>query len=174
MKYLQVDQEFLDKLKSYAVFIPLIEVDGKDHILFEVRSNSVSQPGEVSFPGGKLEDGEDFREAAIRETIEELGLKESDIEYLGYSSMILTSSYRHIKSFYGRINKHLQEIKYNNEVESIFTVDIDFLKIIHRFPIWHLIEWIFLKIFLLIRFLTARIISFKPVIMKCFSMIPSR
>ncbi|EEI85419.1 hydrolase, NUDIX family [Anaerococcus lactolyticus ATCC 51172] len=128
MKYLQVDQEFLDKLKSYAVFIPLIEVDGKDHILFEVRSESVSQPGEVSFPGGRLEGGEDFSEAAIRETIEELGLKESDIDYLGYSSMILTSSYRHIKSFYGRINKNLQEIKYNNEVESIFTVDIDFFK----------------------------------------------
>ena len=65
MKYLQVDQEFLDKLKSYAVFIPLIEVDGKDHILFEVRSESVSQPGEVSFPGGRLEGGEDFSEACL-------------------------------------------------------------------------------------------------------------
>lgn len=113
MKYLQVDEEFLDRLKSYAVFIPIIEVDGKDHILFEVRSKIVSQPGEVSFPGGKVEEGEDFKDAAIRETMEELRLDSSDITYLGYSSMILTSNYRHVKSFYGRINKNLQEIKYN-------------------------------------------------------------
>ena len=126
MKYLQVDEEFLDRLKSYAVFIPIIEVDGKDHILFEVRSKIVSQPGEVSFPGGKVEEGEDFKDAAIRETMEELRLDSSDITYLGYSSMILTSNYRHVKSFYGRINKNLQEIKYNREVESIFTVDFDF------------------------------------------------
>lgn len=128
MKYLQVDDTFLDMLKSYAVFIPLIEVDGKDHILFEVRSQIVSQPGEVSFPGGGVECGEDFKDAAIRETMEELNLKRDEITYLGYSSMMLTSNYRHLKSFYGRINKNLEEIKYNREVESIFTVDIDYLK----------------------------------------------
>ena len=126
MKYLQVDDEFYDRLKSYAVFIPLIKIDGKDHILFEVRSKSVSQPGEVSFPGGGLEKGEDFKDAAIRETMEELKLCDQDIAYKGYSSMILTSSYRLIKSFYGRINKNFEEIKYNEEVESIFTVDLDF------------------------------------------------
>ena len=126
MKYLQVDDTFLDMLKSFAVFIPIIEIDGKDHILFEVRSNLVSQPGEVSFPGGGVEEGEDFKEAAIRETMEELNLKREDITYLGYSSMMLTSNYKHIKSFYGRINKNLEEIKYNREVESIFTVDIDY------------------------------------------------
>lgn len=126
MKYLQVDDEFFDRLKVYAVFIPLIKVDGKDHILFEVRSESVSQPGEVSFPGGGLEKGENFKEAALRETIEELKLEATDIEYIGSSSMILTSSYRLIKSFYGRINKNFEQIKYNREVESIFTVDLDF------------------------------------------------
>ncbi len=126
MKYLQVDDEFFDRLKTYAVFIPLIEVDGKDHILFEIRSEIVSQPGEVSFPGGGVESGEDFKEAAIRETMEELELNRSDITYLGYSSMILTSSYRHVKSFYGRINKNLEEIKYNKEVESIFTVELEY------------------------------------------------
>lgn len=126
MKYLQVDDEFFDRLKSYSVFIPLIEVDSKDHILFEIRSEMVSQPGEVSFPGGGVESGEDFKEAAIRETMEELKLNRSDITYLGYSSMILTSSYRHVKSFYGRIDKNLEEIKYNKEVEPIFTVELEY------------------------------------------------
>lgn len=138
MKNLIVDDEFYNKIKNYAVFIPIIEVDGKDHILLEVRSQNIAQPGEVSFPGGKVEDGEDFKDAAIRETMEELLLDREDIEYYGYSSMLLNSSYRHIKAFYGRIHKKLEEIKYNEEVESVFAVDIDYLRdnepIMYRAP----------------------------------------
>ncbi|MCI7239432.1 MAG: CoA pyrophosphatase [Anaerococcus sp.] len=128
MKNLQVDEEFFNRLKNYAIFIPIIRVDGVDQILFEVRSKDISQGGEVSFPGGSVEEGEDFKEAAIRETMEELNLAREDIEYLGYSSMILTSSYRHIKAFYGRINRNIEDIDFNEEVERLFTLDIDFLK----------------------------------------------
>ena len=128
MKYLEVDDVFYNKLKNFAVFIPIVKVSGKDHILLEVRSKIVSQPGEVSFPGGSVEEGEDFKTAAIRETMEELLLKREEIEFLGYSSMLLNSSYRHVKSFYGKINKDIDKINFNNEVESIFTVDIDYLR----------------------------------------------
>lgn len=128
MKNLLVDDDFYNKIKNYAVLIPIIEVDGKDHILLEVRSQHIAQPGEVSFPGGRVEEGEDFKDAAIRETMEELLLDREDIEYMGYSSMIFNSSYRHIKAFYGRINKKIEEIKYNEEVESIFAVDIEYLE----------------------------------------------
>ena len=38
------------------------------------------QPGEVSFPGGRVEDGETFQEAAIRETCEELNLSPDQID----------------------------------------------------------------------------------------------
>lgn len=128
MKNIQVDDNFYKQIRNYAVFIPIIEVDDKDHILFEVRSSIVPQPGEVSFPGGSLEENETFKMAAIRETREELNLHEKDIDYLGYSSMTLTRHKRHVKAFYGRINKNLEEIRYNMEVENLFTVDLDFLK----------------------------------------------
>ena len=138
MKSLLVDDEFYEKIKNYAVFIPIIEIDSKDHILLEVRSKHITQPGEVSFPGGRVEENESFDQAAIRETMEELLLDREDITIEGYSSMILNSSYRHIKAFYGRINKNIEEIKYNEEVESVFAVDIDFLKnhepIMYRAP----------------------------------------
>lgn len=138
MKNLLVDDEFYNKIKNYAVFIPKIEIDGKDHILLEVRSQNIAQPGEVSFPGGRVEAGESFEEAAIRETMEELLLDREDIFLEGYSSMILSSTYRHIKAYYGRIYKNIEEIKYNEEVESVFAVDIDFLKenepIMYRAP----------------------------------------
>lgn len=128
MKSLLVDDKFYEKIKNYAVFIPIIKIEGKDHILLEVRSKHITQPGEVSFPGGRVEAGESFEDAAIRETMEELLLNREDIILDGYSSMILTSSYRHVKAFYGRINKKMEEIKYNEEVESVFAVDVDFLK----------------------------------------------
>lgn len=138
MKNLLVDDEFYNKIKNYAVFIPKIEIDGKDHILLEVRSQNIAQPGEVSFPGGRVEAGESFEEAAIRETMEELLLDREDIFLEGYSSMILSSTYRHIKAYYGRIDKNIEEIKYNEEVESVFAVDINFLKenepIMYRAP----------------------------------------
>ena len=54
MKNLLVDDEFYDKIKNYAVLIPIIEVDGKDHILFEVRSKNIPQPGEVRLLNKRL------------------------------------------------------------------------------------------------------------------------
>lgn len=39
MKSLLVDDEFFDKIKNYAVFIPIIKVDGKDHILLSLGQN---------------------------------------------------------------------------------------------------------------------------------------
>ncbi|MDU6546832.1 CoA pyrophosphatase [Anaerococcus vaginalis] len=128
MKNLQVDDEFYKKLSKYAVFIPIINIDGKDHILFEVRSNLISQAGEVSFPGGGVNEGEKFELAAIRECREELNLDEKDVSLVDYSSMILSSSNRLIKAYYGRINKDFENISYNMEVDSIFTVSIDYLK----------------------------------------------
>ncbi|MDO5047901.1 MAG: CoA pyrophosphatase [Anaerococcus sp.] len=128
MKSLLVDDDFYEKIKNYAVFIPVVEVDGKEHILLEVRSQHIGQPGEVSFPGGGLEGDESFKDAAIRETMEELRIDREDIEYLGYSSMILSSSYRHIKAFYGRIHRKIEDINYNEEVANLFTVDIDYLR----------------------------------------------
>ena len=60
-------------LKSSAVIIPLIEVDGQMHILFEQRSLKLEfQPGDVCFPGGRIEEGETPRQAAVREFMEEL------------------------------------------------------------------------------------------------------
>ena len=62
--------------------LPLIEINNETHVLFEVRSlNLRRQPGEICFPGGKIEqDDVDQRQCAIRETSEELGIHESDIE----------------------------------------------------------------------------------------------
>ena len=57
---------------SYAVLCPLVETEDGLSLLFEVRSASLRrQPGEVCFPGGAAEPGEDAAACALRETEEE-------------------------------------------------------------------------------------------------------
>ena len=64
----------------YAVLIPLVKTENGDALLLEVRSRNVTQPGEVCFPGGRMEPGETAEETAVRESCEELGISPGDIE----------------------------------------------------------------------------------------------
>ena len=49
------DATIYGERKKSAVLLPLIEVDGEVHVLYEVRSQHVSQAGDSSFPGGRVE-----------------------------------------------------------------------------------------------------------------------
>ena len=71
---------------SYAgVIVPLFEKDGEVYILLTRRSDGLRHhQGEVSFPGGMCEDGdENTMDAAIRECNEEVGVNRDDIEIMG-------------------------------------------------------------------------------------------
>lgn len=57
-----------------AVLVPLCFSQGKPAVLFTVRSQHVStHKGQVSFPGGHIDEGESAAAAALREAHEELG-----------------------------------------------------------------------------------------------------
>lgn len=113
----------------FSVLIPLIEIAGKTHLIFELRSKNLNtQPGEVSFPGGRIERGEEFSQAAVRECSEELLIPEAKIELLGETDYLITPFNFIIYAFVGKINvDSIEEIKVNNyEVEEIFTVPLDY------------------------------------------------
>ena len=70
--------------REYAVLVPVAEYEGRPHLLFEVRAETLSrQPGEVCFPGGRMEAGEGPADCALRETWEELGIPREKIRILG-------------------------------------------------------------------------------------------
>lgn len=54
--------------------MPLLEIDGEDHMVFTVRSNTLRrQPGEISFPGNcEPNDKSGAHAAAMRECSENL------------------------------------------------------------------------------------------------------
>lgn len=110
----------------FAVLLLLVGEEGKEEILFEKRSLKIRQPGEVSLPGGKVEKGESYLEAALRETEEEIGIDSSKIEILGELDYLVASN-RMIRAFVGRTDSFDKEkfVK-NDEVESIFTVPVKY------------------------------------------------
>lgn len=115
----------LGNYRHYAVMIPLIQVDQDWHLLYEVRSKKISQPGETSFPGGRHEEGETFRQTAIRETCEELNLQADQVEIFGSMEYIVSES-RIIHTYVGQLKVGLDVIEPNEEVAEVFTVPLQY------------------------------------------------
>ncbi|WP_040978113.1 NUDIX hydrolase [Oceanobacillus jeddahense] len=114
--------------KRSSVLIPLIEVAGESHILFEVRSKNLrTQPGDVCFPGGRVDQKDKHpTDTAIRETTEELGISEEDVSEIIPLDYIVNDLGRIIYPFIGKL-KTVESIKPNpDEVDHIFTVPLSF------------------------------------------------
>lgn len=109
-----------------AVMIPLVEKAGQLHVLFEVRSADIAQGGEVSFPGGHVEPGEDAGETARRETCEELLLRPGQVEILAPMHRMTDRGRLIIDSFVGLLRDYEDSFS-RSEVERVFTVPLDWL-----------------------------------------------
>ncbi len=112
-----------------AVLLPIIETEDGLHILFEIRANHLRrQPGEICFPGGAVEKDEicNPQETAVRETIEELGIKNSEIELLGSLNCFFAPPGTIIYPYVGVI-KRKESIKPNPaEVEDFFLAPVEY------------------------------------------------
>jgi 8-oxo-dGTP pyrophosphatase MutT (NUDIX family) len=86
-----------------AVVVPLFNKDGSCHLLFTRRTQEVKyHKGQISFPGGAFdeEDG-DLRRTALRETFEEIGLTEKDVQIIGILDDIVTTTNFIVTPFVG-------------------------------------------------------------------------
>lgn len=71
-------------LRPAAVLICLVENPEGYSILFSKRSDELPvHSGQISFPGGAIEDGETPEQAALREAEEEVGIPRGEIELIG-------------------------------------------------------------------------------------------
>lgn len=119
-----------DRYLNSAVLIPIVLIDGKEFILFQKRSQTVRQPGEISFPGGHFDStvDTDFLSTAIRETCEELGVLNNKIEVLGKLGTLVTPMEVIVEAYLGVLNiNSVDELEIDKkEVERIFLIPLQY------------------------------------------------
>ncbi len=73
------------RARQAAVLIPLFPIESGIGMAL-IRRADLGDPhgGQIGFPGGELEPGEDHTRAAIRECEEELGINPADVRILGF------------------------------------------------------------------------------------------
>lgn len=86
-----------------AVLVPLFHKEGACHLLLTKRTDLVKyHKGEISFPGGMVDDGDvSLEKTALREAHEEIGLKEKDVQILGALDDIMTVTQFIVTPFVG-------------------------------------------------------------------------
>lgn len=66
----------IEGFRPAAVLVPLLHGSNGLELLFTVRGEELTHhAGQISFPGGAVDDGESIEEAALRETREEVGIE---------------------------------------------------------------------------------------------------
>lgn len=114
---------------SAAVLVPLVWDNGELAVLFEKRSIHLSwQPGEICFPGGRIEKTDRGPiSAAVRETTEEIGVGADQIMVLGALNEVISPIGVRLYPAIGYISD-IVDINVNlDEVAEVFTVPLNFL-----------------------------------------------
>ena len=116
-----------------AVLVPLFEKNNTYHVLFTKRTTKVRHhKGQISFPGGVYDDSDQTLETtALRETFEEIGVREDTIELLGEldetrtvtSNFIISAFVGHMN--YSRVNFKLHEVEIDEILEVPLPVLLD-------------------------------------------------
>jgi len=110
-----------------AVLTPLVSINNEWHFLFTKRTEDLEHHrGQVSFPGGSLEEDEPCESGALRETFEEIGIPAHAIEVVGFLHDIRTPSRYVITPVVGVVHS-IDRLAVNPaEVSRAFTAPLSF------------------------------------------------
>lgn len=113
-----------ERPRGVGVFIPLIAGPKGYDVLFEVRAHDLDrQPGEVCFPGGHIEPGEDGAQAAVRETCEELLVEPAQVTLLGSLDPAWRANGALLQVCYGTLSGY-RDTWSEREVDHTFTIPL--------------------------------------------------
>lgn len=130
-KIMQLREQLNNKKRTerskYSVAITLVPREDKWQIIYQKRSQFVSQPGEISFPGGHVEQGESSKDASIRELSEEMGIDYDRVYYIGQLPTLQLTDFGAIDAHVMWIDEQTYDdiVANIDEVESYFTVPIN-------------------------------------------------
>jgi 8-oxo-dGTP pyrophosphatase MutT (NUDIX family) len=112
-----------------CVLIPLVRDGDGWSILFLRRSaNLAAHSGQIAFPGGAVEAGESYADAAVREAQEEVGIAPERVELIGRLDDLITNvSGFLVAPFVGLVHERIEYVLQKSEVDEVFEVPIDAL-----------------------------------------------
>jgi len=117
------------KLKPAAVLMAITQTDtGARVILTERASTLKHHPGQIAFPGGKVDATDSgAAAAALREADEEIGLAPGNVEILGCLAPHETVTGYAVSPFVGRVRAPFTPVSELGEVAEVFSVPLSFL-----------------------------------------------
>ncbi len=118
-----------EQLTAAAVLVPILRRPQTDTVLFTVRHKLLrSHPGQISFPGGRVDPGDaDAIATALREAEEEIGLPRAAVRVLGALDCYVTRTGYCVTPVVGVVEDPPRLTAANDEVEDVFEVPLAFL-----------------------------------------------
>ncbi len=116
-------------LRPAAVLVPLVERRNGLTVLLTQRADHLSShAGQVSFPGGRVEQHDESHvEAALRETEEEIGLAREFVSISGMLDIYRTGTGYAVHPVVGFVREGFDLVADQSEVAEIFEVPFEFL-----------------------------------------------
>jgi len=116
-------------LKPAGVLIPVRNhADGLSVLLTQRSADLKLHAGQVSFPGGRMEDSDaDIEVTALRETREEIGIAEEHVSIIGYLETMPTVTGYAVTPVVGLVDGSVELTIDKTEVEYAFEVPLTFL-----------------------------------------------
>ena len=118
-----------NELIPAAVLVPIIiRNDGLQVLLTKRNENLKHHAGQISFPGGRVDDSDrNVQHTALRETEEEVGLKPALIKIIGELDQYIVGTGYLVSPIIGVIEPPFELVKQEDEVAEIFEAPLDFL-----------------------------------------------
>jgi 8-oxo-dGTP pyrophosphatase MutT (NUDIX family) len=116
-----------DPHRAAAVLVAITDRPDPGVLLTLRRDDMRLHPGQVAFPGGRLDPGEDAAAAALREAWEEIGLAPEAVQLWGAADEYRTITGYAVTPILGLVPPDLDLMPHEHEVAELFEVPLSFL-----------------------------------------------
>lgn len=124
---LVVSRQELDQIRYSSVLLLLFPEQGQLYTCLTKRNASMKHhPGQISFPGGRIEEGESPEVTALREAQEEIGVSPLEVSILGRLSELYVSVSKYMIFPYVGWMSRRPEFRLNEaEAEQLLLLSLD-------------------------------------------------